>query len=114
MTIKMIMKNELFSKREGVVMNYFHKYNDFIITNLLTVVQSLEKFQELYGIKKFTSKSKWPRGLRHELSSPARTMGSGVRIPLKAWMFVCVYSVCVQVEALRRSDPPFKESYRLS
>jgi hypothetical protein len=26
-------------------------------------------------------------------SSPARTLGSWVRIPLKAWMFVCVYSV---------------------
>jgi hypothetical protein len=30
----------------------------------------------------------WPRGLRHELSSPDRTLGSWVRIPLKAWMFV--------------------------
>jgi hypothetical protein len=32
-------------------------------------------------------------------------------------MFVCVYSVfvlsCVQVAALRRADPPSKESYRL-
>jgi hypothetical protein len=36
-----------------------------------------------------------PRGLRHELSSPARTLGSWVRIPLKSWMFVCVYSVFV-------------------
>jgi hypothetical protein len=37
----------------------------------------------------------WPRGLRHELSSPARSLGSWVRIPLKAWMFVCAYSVFV-------------------
>jgi hypothetical protein len=29
------------------------------------------------------------RGLRHEPSSPARTLGSWVRIPLKAWMSVC-------------------------
>jgi hypothetical protein len=32
-------------------------------------------------------------------------------------MSVCFYSVfvlsCVQVAALRRADPPFKESYRL-
>jgi hypothetical protein len=39
------------------------------------------------------------------------------RIPLEALMFLCVYSVfmlfCVQVEALRRADPPSKESYRL-
>jgi hypothetical protein len=58
-----------------------------------------------------------PRGLGHELSSPAQTLGSWVRIPLVTWMFVCVYSVfvmsCVQVAALRRADPPSKESYRL-
>jgi hypothetical protein len=43
---------------------------------------------------------------------------SWVRIPLKAWMSVwCVYSVfvlfCVQVKALRRADPPSKESYQM-
>jgi hypothetical protein len=37
----------------------------------------------------------WPRGLRHELSSPTRALGWWVRIPLKAWMSVCVYSVYV-------------------
>jgi hypothetical protein len=30
------------------------------------------------------SRSQWARGLRHELSSAARTLGSWVRIPLKA------------------------------
>jgi hypothetical protein len=35
-----------------------------------------------------------PRDLRHETSSPARTLGSWVRIPFEAWMSVCVYSVC--------------------
>jgi hypothetical protein len=34
------------------------------------------------------------RGLRHELSSFARTLRSWVRIQLKAWMSVCDYSVC--------------------
>jgi hypothetical protein len=48
------------------------------------------------------------------LSSPARTLGSWVRIPLKSWMFICVYSVFVWVAALRWADPPSKESYRLS
>jgi hypothetical protein len=61
--------------------------------------------------------SQWPRGLRHELSTPAKTLGSWVRIPLEAWLFVCIYSVfvlsCVQVAALRRADPPSKESYWL-
>jgi hypothetical protein len=43
----------------------------------------------------FERQSEWPRGLRHELSPPAQTLGSWVRIPLKAWIFVCVYSVFV-------------------
>jgi hypothetical protein len=63
------------------------------------------------------SRSQWPRGVRHELSSLARTLGSLVRIPLETWMSVCVYSVfvlsCVQVAALRWADPPSKVSYRL-
>jgi hypothetical protein len=42
-----------------------------------------------------TRRSQWPRGLRHELSSLARTLGSCVRVPLEAWMSVCVYSVFV-------------------
>jgi hypothetical protein len=63
------------------------------------------------------SRPQWLRGLRHEPSSPTRTLGSSVRIPLKAWIPMCVYSVfvlfCVQVEALRRADALSKESYRL-
>jgi hypothetical protein len=51
------------------------------------------------------------------LSSPARTLGSWVRIPLETWMSVSVYSVfvlfCVQVAALQRVDPPSKEPYCL-
>jgi hypothetical protein len=39
------------------------------------------------------SPSEWPRGLKHEPSSPARILGLWVRIPLEAWMSVCVYSV---------------------
>jgi hypothetical protein len=43
--------------------------------------------------------SQWPRGLRHELPSLARTLGSWVRIILKAWclcafiLYLCC-SVC--------------------
>jgi hypothetical protein len=39
--------------------------------------------------------SQWPRGLRHELPSPVPTLRPWVRIPLEAWMFVCIYSVFV-------------------
>jgi hypothetical protein len=35
------------------------------------------------------------RGLRHEMFSLARTLESWVRIPLTAWMSICVYSVFV-------------------
>jgi hypothetical protein len=44
---------------------------------------------------KYDGRSQWPRGLRHEPSSPARKLGSWIRIQLKAWMSVCVYSVFV-------------------
>jgi hypothetical protein len=42
-----------------------------------------------------SSRSQWPRGLRNELSSLVRTLESWVRIPLEAWMSLCVYSVFV-------------------
>jgi hypothetical protein len=32
------------------------------------------------------SRLQWPRGLRHKMTSPTRTLGSWVRILLKAWM----------------------------
>jgi hypothetical protein len=44
------------------------------------------------------SQSQLPRGLKHERSSLARTLGSWVRIPLRAWMFgMCMrlFYVCV-------------------
>jgi hypothetical protein len=51
------------------------------------------------------------------MSSPAETLGSRVRTPLKARMFVCVYSVfmlsCV-VLPCDRADHPSKEPYLLS
>jgi hypothetical protein len=61
------------------------------------------------------SRLQWSRGLRLKPSLPTRTLRSWVRIPLKAWMSVCLYSlfVLLEVAALRRSDPPSKESYRL-
>jgi hypothetical protein len=40
-------------------------------------------------------RSRWSRGLNHELCSSARTQGSCVRIPLKAWMSVCAFILCL-------------------
>jgi hypothetical protein len=39
-------------------------------------------------------RSQWPRGLRHELSSLTRTLGSWFRIPLEAWMSVFILCLC--------------------
>jgi hypothetical protein len=52
-------------------------------------------------------RSHWPRGLRRR-SAAAWLLGSRVRIPLGAWMFVsCVYMLCcplwVEVSATGRS-----------
>jgi hypothetical protein len=41
----------------------------------------------------YLCRSQWPRGLRHEMSSPAWTLGSWVRIPLEAWMFAFIQFV---------------------
>jgi DNA-binding transcriptional regulator of glucitol operon len=49
----------------------------------------------LYSLCLQIGRSQWSRDLRHEMSAFARTLGSLVRIPLKAWMCVGVYSVFV-------------------
>jgi hypothetical protein len=38
-------------------------------------------------------RSQWPRGLRHEMFSPAWTLGLWVRIPLEPWMFAFIVFV---------------------
>jgi hypothetical protein len=50
----------------------------------------------------YFSRSQWPRCLRHELSSPAPTLRSWVRIQLEAWMFVCV--LCAFILCLPRAE----------
>jgi hypothetical protein len=53
---------------------------------------------------------------RHEQSSPSRKRGSLARILLKAWTFTFLVRLCcaVQVEVLRRADPPPTDSFLLS
>jgi hypothetical protein len=65
-----------------LIMKYNCKYYNNIRTWNLICIQ-------------FLCRSQWTHGVRHELSSSARTLGSWVRIPLEAWVSVCVYSVCV-------------------
>jgi hypothetical protein len=45
--------------------------------------------------KQWISRSQWPRCLRNELSSLARTLGSWVPISLKAWIPMCLFYVGV-------------------
>jgi hypothetical protein len=52
-----------------------------------------EQMNELNMYIAIGCRSQWPRGLRHELSSLARTLGSRVRIPLEAWMSVFILFV---------------------
>jgi hypothetical protein len=62
-------------------------------TYVVGITYRLMKFHsEVYS---YFCRSRWPRGLSHVLSSLARTLGSWLRIPLKSWMSVCVYSVFV-------------------
>jgi hypothetical protein len=46
-------------------------------------------------VYRWISWSQWLCDLRHEPSSPARTLGSWVRIPLEAWISLCIYCVFV-------------------
>jgi hypothetical protein len=57
----------------------------------MIITQLVNSISKLYEIPR---RSQWPCGLRHVLSSLARTLGSCVRIPLKAWMFVYVFILC--------------------
>jgi hypothetical protein len=47
-------------------------------------VQRVETLTVAHILMKFASQSQSPRGLRHELSSPSRTMESWVPIPIEA------------------------------
>jgi hypothetical protein len=58
--------------------------------HILAMSVTVRYFTSLHWV----GRSEWPRGLRHEMSSLARTLESWVRVPLKTWMFVCV-SLCL-------------------
>jgi hypothetical protein len=63
-------------------------------------------FIQLLSLRIFDqhSRSRWPPGLRRR-SAAERFLGSWVRIPPGAWMFV-LYSVCVvRYRSLLRTDP---------
>jgi hypothetical protein len=78
------------SEWKNIILNIFKTLQNIFISNngIRNILDS--KFRTgVYA----SCRSQWPRGLRHELSSLSRMLGSWVRIPLKAWMSVCVYSM---------------------
>jgi hypothetical protein len=62
----------------------------------------------------FMSRSQWPRGLRHELSSPAPTLRSWVRIPLRhgCLCVFCVRFFCFYVVSNETASRPNKRLMR--
>jgi hypothetical protein len=82
-----------------------HDLNNLqIITFIIYVLNDWSKAQFISVPQLFNcllnADHSWPRGLMHELSSPLRTLGSWVWIPLKAWISVmCAFilSLCCYV-----------------
>jgi hypothetical protein len=93
-------------------------YTSFCCSSIVTKNVGPQMESEILNRAYMSSyrRSQWSWGQGVNCSS-AQTLGSWFPIPLKAWMFVWVYSVFVlshvQVAAFRRADPPSKESYRL-
>jgi hypothetical protein len=71
----------------------------------------------LKAFSRHPRRSQWPRGLRHVMLSTARKLGSGGSNPARGMDVYPRFSVLccpVSVEALRRADPPSKESCQMS
>jgi hypothetical protein len=96
------------------MLHLFHIMHDLIFSTTKVVFFLSTKFSTCIEGR---GRSQWPRGPGYELSSFARTLGSWVQIQnqgmdIRVRVF-CVVLSCVLVAALRRADPPSKESYRM-
>jgi hypothetical protein len=76
--------------RTFILLNHFHDSKEMPFSK--TQASFLRSF---LVAESTVCRSQWPRGLRHEPSSPARTLGSWVQISLKAWMSVCAFILCL-------------------
>jgi hypothetical protein len=64
---------------------------------LTCAFKTISKSVKIISHRFLLRRSQWPRGLRHELSSLARTLWSWVRIPLEVWMSLRLFCVCVVI-----------------
>jgi hypothetical protein len=80
----------------GLLCFLVERVHHVLPTDRVTFSQNLFR----YGWRRFC-RSQRACGLGHEISSLPQELGSGVRIPLKARMSVCVYSVFVWCPACK-------------
>jgi hypothetical protein len=91
---------ELVSKRRVACFRYNYRY--WTLPNVIMM-------------QRFHRWSQWPCDPRRDMSSSAQTLVLCARIPIGTWMFAFIcFCSHVWMVALRRADPPSKESYRLS
>jgi hypothetical protein len=62
------------------------RWNQSVPSHPVTLILPPDKYENC--------RSQWPHGLRHEMSSLARTLGSSVRISFEAWMYSFFPCVC--------------------
>jgi hypothetical protein len=83
----------------GPICEFSHNQHYLLLSipvSLFLFKHSLSCNQFLFfGCDPLCGRSHWPRGLGHEQSLPAWTLGSWVRIPLEAWMPVYAFILCV-------------------
>jgi hypothetical protein len=101
------------SSNSSTIVTIFFFWRDFPVLRMMLTCHFLLGNSFNLSPGNASSRSQWPRDLRHELTSLARALGSWVRNPLEAWMSVFILCLCY-VAALRRADRSSKESYRMS
>jgi hypothetical protein len=63
---------------------HFHRFPAWLLAIIKNCIYMLHVYY----------RTQWLRGIRHEMYSPARTLGSWVRMSLRAWMSVFILCLC--------------------
>jgi hypothetical protein len=75
----------------GVLVSPLNRFNQFRLQE-----NGFERIS-FWSYNLYEGRSQWQRGLRHVLSSAARTLGSQFRILLGEWMCVAFFLCCVDL-----------------